>query len=397
MILTARRLFDGSGSAVLEDAAVIVRGDRIHWVGPAAGTTAVPGEPRVNLGDATLLPGLIDMHNHLRISHAEGDLPSQMRDSDVAYVVHGLRNLETNLHAGVTTMKMNGDRAFLDVQMREAVKAGLARGPRLFVAGKGIKSSRCTGGVVATAICDGPDAIRQAVKENVEAGVDFIKIFATGTILGPREEVLRPSYSSEEIQAATEATHAANRLIVAHCHGGPAADACIEAGVDILEHGSLLSHDQLEEMAERGTWLCVTLAVWMHPHGDMAERLKRPLAAEIHRRLDEIQAAMAEAIRAGVRIVVGTDAVHGALAFEVQALERLGASRAEALRAATSQAGAALGCLGELGVIRPGAFADLIAVQGNPLTSLHSLNRVIWVMQRGQVRWSVTQDLTAAE
>jgi len=397
MILTARRLFDGSGSGVLEDAAVIVRGDRIHWVGPAAGTTAVPGEPRVNLGDATLLPGLIDMHNHLRISHAEGDLPSQMRDSDVAYVVHGLRNLETNLHAGVTTMKMNGDRAFLDVQMREAVKAGLARGPRLFVAGKGIKSSRCTGGVVATAICDGPDAIRQAVKENVEAGVDFIKIFATGTILGPREEVLRPSYSSEEIQAATEATHAANRLIVAHCHGGPAADACIEAGVDILEHGSLLSHDQLEEMAERGTWLCVTLAVWMHPHGDMAERLKRPLAAEIHRRLDEIQAAMAEAIRAGVRIVVGTDAVHGALAFEVQALERLGASRAEALRAATSQAGAALGCLGELGVIRPGAFADLIAVQGNPLTSLHSLNRVIWVMQRGQVRWSVTQDLTAAE
>jgi len=397
MILTARRLFDGSGSGVLEDAAVIVRGDRIHWVGPAAGTTAVPGEPRVNLGDATLLPGLIDMHNHLRISHAEGDLPSQMRDSDVAYVVHGLRNLETNLHAGVTTMKMNGDRAFLDVQMREAVKAGLARGPRLFVAGKGIKSSRCTGGVVATAICDGPDAIRQAVKENVEAGVDFIKIFATGTILGPREEVLRPSYSSEEIQAAAEATHAANRLIVAHCHGGPAADACIEAGVDILEHGSLLSHDQLEEMAERGTWLCVTLAVWMHPHGDMAERLKRPLAAEIHRRLDEIQAAMAEAIRAGVRIVVGTDAVHGALAFEVQALERLGASRAEALRAATSQAGAALGCLGELGVIRPGAFADLIAVQGNPLTSLHSLNRVIWVMQRGQVRWSVTQDLTAAE
>lgn len=397
IIITARRLFDGLGLAVVEDAAVVIRGDRIHWVGTAADVPEEPTEQRIELGDVTLLPGLIDMHNHLRIIHGQGNLPQQMRDPDVPYVLHALRHLEMNLRAGVTAMKTNGDRAFIDVQMREAIRSGLARGPRLFVAGKGIKSSGCTGGVVATAICDGPDAIRQAVRENVEAGVDFIKIFATGTILGPREEVLRPSYCSEEIQAAAEAAHAANRLIVAHCHGGPAADACIQAGVDILEHGSLLSHDQLEEMAERGTWLCVTLAVWMHPHGDMAERLKRPLAAEIHRRIDEIQAAMAEAIRAGVRIVVGTDAVHGALAFEVQALERLGASRAEALRAATSQAGAALGCLGELGVIRPGAFADLIAVQGNPLTSLHSLNRVIRVMQRGQVRWSVRQDPTAAE
>jgi imidazolonepropionase-like amidohydrolase len=162
MIITARRLFDGSGSSLTEDATVIVRGDRIYWVGPAAGATLDPGEEKLNLGDATLLPGLIDMHNHLRISHADGDLSGQMRDSEVAYVLRGLRNLETNLRAGVTTMELNGDRAFLDVQMREAVKTGLARGPRLFVAGKGIKSSRCTGDVVATAICDDSEAIRAA-------------------------------------------------------------------------------------------------------------------------------------------------------------------------------------------------------------------------------------------
>jgi len=388
MIVTARRLFDGLGSGVLEDSALVIRGDRIHWVGAAADLPAEPAEERLDLGDVTLLPGLIDMHSHLRIIQGQGNLHQQMRDPDVPYVLHALRHLQMNLRAGVTTMKTNGDRAFFDVQMREAIQSGLARGPRLFVAGKGIKSSRCTGGIVATAICDGPVAIRQAVRENVEAGVDFIKIFATGTILGPREAVLQPAYSPEEIRAAADTAHAANRLIVAHCHGGPAADECIRAGVDILEHGSLLSWEQLEMMAERGTWLCITLGVLSHPHGEVAERLKGPQADEIRRRIDEVQEVMREAIRAGVRYIVGTDAVHGALAFEVQALERLGASRAEALRAATSQAGAALGRPGEFGMLRPGALADLIAAAGNPFESLEALDRVTWIMQGGQVRCS---------
>lgn len=396
MLITARRLFDGLGSAVLEDAAVLIRGDRIHWVGTAADVSEDAAGKRADLGDVTLLPGLIDMHNHLRIIHGQGNLHQQMRDPDVSYVLHALRHLEMNLRAGVTIMKTNGDRAFFDVQMREAIQSGLAQGARLFVAGKGIKSFRCTGGVVATAICGGPEAIRQAVKENVEAGVDFIKIFATGTILGPREEVLRPSYSSEEVQAAAEAAHAANRLIVAHCHGGAAADACIEAGVDILEHGFLLTRDQLEEMADRGTWLCITLGILLHPHGDMAERLKGPQADEVRWRIDEVQTVMAEAIRAGVRYIFGTDAVHGALAFELQALHRLGASAADALRAATSQAGAALGRLGELGLIRPGAFADLIAVQDNPLTSLSCLDRVTWVMKDGRVQWAAASQASTS-
>jgi imidazolonepropionase-like amidohydrolase len=388
MIITARRLFDGTGSPLLEDAAVIVRGDRIHWVGPAVGATAAPGEPRVNLGDVTLLPGLIDMHNHLRISHAEGDLPSQMRDSDVAYVLHGLRNLETNLHAGVTTMKMNGDRGFLDVQMREVVKAGLARGPRLFVAGKGIKSTRCTGGVVATAICDDPESIRAAVHENIKGGADFIKIFASGRILGPREEILLPAYSRDEVAAAAEEAHKAGRMIVAHCHGGPAADACIQTGVDILEHGWLLSREQLARMADRGTWLCITLGVLLHPQGDMAHRLRGKATDAVQRRLDEIQETMVDALASGVRYVLGTDAVHGGMAFEVQALERLGAQRADLLRAATSRAGLALGRADDLGSVKPGAYADLVAVQGNPLTSLTSLDRVTWVMQGGEVQWA---------
>lgn len=390
MLITAQRLFDGSGSAVLENAAVIVRGDWIQWVGLASGAPTEPGDQGINLGEVTLLPGLIDMHNHLRISHAEGDLPGQMRDSDVAYVLHGLRNLQTNLRAGVTTLKMNGDRAFLDVQMREAVKAGVAQGPRLFVAGKGIKSSRCTGGVVATAICDGPEAIRKAVRENVEAGTDFIKIFASGRILGPREEVLLPAYSHDEVRAAAEEAHGAGRMIVAHCHGGPAADACIQVGVDVLEHGWLLSKEQMARMADRGTWLCITLGVLLHPHGDTALRLGCPEADAVRRRLDEIQATMADVLASGVRYVLGTDAVHGALAFELQTLERLGARPADLLRAATTQAGVALGRANDLGTVKRGAYADLIAVQGNPLTSLDALYRVTWVMQGGEIRWAAT-------
>jgi imidazolonepropionase-like amidohydrolase len=396
MIITARRLFDGSGSAMAEDAAVIVRRDRIDWVGHARDLAEPPAESRLDLGDVTLLPGLIDMHNHLRISHAEGELPRQMRDSDVAYVLHGVRLLEINLRSGVTTMKMNGDRAFLDVQMREALKAGLARGPRLFVAGKGIKSSRCTGGVVATAICDGPQAIRRAVRENVEGGADFIKIFASGRILGPREEVLRPAYSPDEIQAAAEEAHGNGRMIVAHCHGGPAADACIQAGVDILEHGWLLSREQMARMADRGTWLCITLGVLLHPHGHLEQHLRGPEGNAVRQRLDEIQETMAGALASGVRYVLGTDAVHGCLAFELQFLERLGGRPTDLLRAATALAAEALGRVDDLGIAKPGAYADLIAVQGNPLTSLSGLDRVTWVMQGGQVQWPVAQDQTAA-
>ena len=397
MLVTAQRLFDGSESRLLENAAVLIRDDRIHWVGPASAISAQPDESRIDLGDATILPGLIDMHNHLRISHADGDLPGQMRDSDVAYVLQGLRNLEANLRAGVTTMKLNGDRAFLDVQMREAIKSGLARGPRLFVAGKGIKSSRCTGGVVATAICDDPEAIRGAVRENIEGGVDFIKIFASGKVLGPREEVLLPAYSYAEVVAAAEEVHKAGRLIVAHCHGGPAADACIQAGVDVLEHGWLLSRDQLARMAERGTWLCITLGVLLHPRGDMAHRLQGPEADGVKRRIEEIQQAMADALASGVSYVLGTDAVHGGLAFELQALERLGARRADLLRAATSQAGLVLRRPNDVGRVKPGAYADLIAVRGDPLTSLASLDRVIWAMQGGRVVWAPTRDRTTVQ
>jgi len=397
MLVTAQRLFDGSESRLLENAAVLIRDDRIHWVGPASAISAQPDESRIDLGDATILPGLIDMHNHLRISHADGDLPGQMRDSDVAYVLQGLRNLEANLRAGVTTMKLNGDRAFLDVQMREAIKSGLARGPRLFVAGKGIKSSRCTGGVVATAICDDPEAIRGAVRENIEGGVDFIKIFASGKVLGPREEVLLPAYSYAEVVAAAEEVHKAGRLIVAHCHGGRAADACIQAGVDVLEHGWLLSRDQLARMAERGTWLCITLGVLLHPRGDMAHRLQGPEADGVKRRIEEIQQAMADALASGVSYVLGTDAVHGGLAFELQALERLGARRADLLRAATSQAGLVLRRPNDVGRVKPGAYADLIAVRGDPLTSLASLDRVIWAMQGGRVVWAPTRDRTTVQ
>ncbi len=385
MLVTAQRLFDGASNVLLRDAAVRVRGDRVEWSGPTAAAAAEPGEARVDLGDVTLIPGLIDMHNHLRIIHGQGDLRQQMADPEVPYILHATRHLEMNLRSGVTTMKSNGDRDLYDVQMREALRIGLARGPRLLVAGKAIKSTRCTGGVVGTALCDGPESIRTAIRDNVEAGVDFIKIFATGTLLGPREGVLAPAYSAEEIRAAADSAHAAGRLIAAHCHGGPAADACIEAGVDILEHGSLLRRDQFQAMAERGTWLCITQGVLLHPRGDMAGRLKGPDADQIRGRIDEVQAAMGEALRAGVRYVLGTDAVHGGLPFELQAIAHLGARPVDALRAVTSRAAAALRRPEDLGVIRPGAYADLIAVPGNPLESQACLDRVPWIMQAGAV------------
>jgi imidazolonepropionase-like amidohydrolase len=166
--------------------------------------------------------------------------------------------------------------------------------------------------------------------------------------------------------------------------------------VDILEHGWLLSREQMARMADRGTWLCITLGVLLHSHGHLEQHLRGAEGDAVRQRLDEIQERMAVALASGLRYVLGTDAVHGCLAFELRALERLGGRPAALLRAATALAGEALGRVDDLGIVKPGAYADLIAVEGNPLTSLSSLDRVTWVMQGGHVQWPVAQDQTAA-
>jgi imidazolonepropionase-like amidohydrolase len=385
-LVRASRLLDGLGSPPLHDAIVEVDDGRIVHVGTAAtfGSRS-EGADVLDLGQRCLMPGMIDMHNHLRLSHLMPDPADQVHDPPVAYTLHAVHHLRINLVSGVTTMRCNGDRDFIDVDLRQAVDAGLVPGPRLLVATRGIKATTCTGGMVATVLVDETDQIRDAIRENVERGADHIKIFTSGG-LGPRETATAAFWSSAQIAAAVGAAHARGVPVVAHCHGGPSARALIEAGADVLEHGSYLTDAELDLMAERGTWLDMTLGILLHPASDARVGSARRLGQDgLAVMVDQTLATMRRAIEKGVGVVCGTDTMHGLLAVEAAEAVRVGMSNAAAVEALTSRAARALGRADEFGSLRPGLSADMIAVDGDPLADISALERVRFVMARGEV------------
>jgi imidazolonepropionase-like amidohydrolase len=299
---------------------VEVEGDRIRLVAKDAQAVArVPGQI-LDFGDATILPGLIDMHTHLGINHWTGDIKVQMKDPPARHVAAGVHSLRADLESGVTTAKLNGDREFYDIQVRDAIRDGVAHGPRLAVSGRGIKSSRCTGGVVATCIVDDVEAIGRCVEQNLAGGADWIKLFSSGSVFGGLADVLQPFYGLAQLSAAASKAHAAGKRMSSHCFGGEAADACIAAGVDVIDHGWLLTDWQLEAMAKRGTWLCPTVGVLTHPEGVLGHVPPGPAREDAKRRIDEVCEVVRKALRVGVPLLVGTDAMHGGLAYELTTL-----------------------------------------------------------------------------
>jgi imidazolonepropionase-like amidohydrolase len=383
MAFEIRAAHGWDGSEPLHGPIIVrVADSRIERLSRDAGPPSAPSI--YDCGEATILPGLVDMHTHLGIDHRTGEIRAQMADPAVRHILSGACSLQDDRLSGVTTAKLNGDRDSFDLQMRDAIRDGKAEGPRLVVSGRGIKSSRCTGGVVATCIADGPAAVAQGVDENLAAGSDWIKLFASGNVFGDRAAVLQPFYGLPELRVAVEKAHAAGRRVSVHCFGGEAADACLAAGVDVIDHGWLLSDRQLDALAERRTWLCPTVGVLTHPEGVLAHVPAGDARDTAKRRVDEVCMVVARAQRAGVRLLAGTDAMHGGLAAELATLQALGGKATDLLRAATGNAGEALG-LDEVGVLREGGPADLVVVKGNALDEIRCLHDVLMVVQAGEI------------
>jgi imidazolonepropionase-like amidohydrolase len=375
-ILKGAMIIDGTGRPPIENGSVRIRGERIVAVGQETGDPA--GARVLNFPDQVLLPGLIDCHNHVSMDPTQENWPAHLSDSDVEQTLRAVNNLAADLKSGVTTARCLGDRNFLDVACKKAIESGRLPGPRLVVATRGIRATHGHGMVGYP--FDGPDSVRRAVRENVKAGADVIKLFITGTVRTGPDLPCFPS--AEEISTAVEEAHRAGLPAAAHCIGGAGFEHCLSAGLDCFEHGYFFTDRQIELLLKSGRWLDLT------PSPFFTEERIRTLPGEIadafRQNREEVAERMRSLVGSGVKFAAGTDGMHGELAREAEYLVDFGAAPEQALAAVTRNAAALIGLEKSVGTLEPGKAADIIGVTGNPLQDIRALRSVRTVFSRGR-------------
>lgn len=379
ILIKGSGLWDGTADGVMADGAVVVGGGRIEAVAPSTAIAPSSWDRVIDFTGCTLLPGLIDSHTHHSMDASLDGFLERMSDPIPVLTLRAAAMMRIDLRSGVTTCRTLGDREYLDVACKRAVAGGLLEGPRAIVAGKGIRAADGYGYVGYP--FSGPDAIRRAIADNIAAGADFTKIYITGTL---RKDGAIPAYlTRDEIEAAIETSHAAGLPVASHCVGGPGLDWALELGLDTLEHAYHISDTQVEALARSNTRLILTPGPILN---DAIVNRYPPQLVEPHlRERDEMARSMAATIEAGIPFAIGTDGMHGGIARDAEYLVGLGASNLAVLRGLTTHGAAVCGMADQIGTLQPGRCADLIAVEGNPLDDIGSLQRVHAVVKDGRV------------
>lgn len=399
IVLKAAHVFDSTGTTLKDGAVVVVRGDRIVSVGTA---TPPAGARVIDLGDATLLPGFIDAHTHLT-SQLEKDyyrgVYNRLMRFPAEQAMYAAMYARRTLEAGFTTVRNVGADDFIDVGLRNAINAGVTKGPRMLTAVHGIGSpgghfddyalppERVKPWGPVEGICSGPEQCREAVRYQMKWGADLIKIAASGGVLSESDPVDVPQLTPEELTAIVTEAHKWNRKVAAHCHGDTAARLAIAAGVDSIEHGSFLTEDTLKLMKAKGVYLVPTrMAVyWV---SKMVDTFPPQIAAKARAAAAAHGNMFKAALRIGVPIALGTDAgvyPHGMNGMEFGLMTDLGMSPAAALRSGTREAAKLLGVEGDVGTLEGGKVADIVAVPGNVLSDIHATEHPLFVMHLGHV------------
>lgn len=399
--LTAARLVAPELGKVIEHPLVLIDGERIGEV--RSGGEVPAGYERIDLGAATLLPGLIDCHVHLggdptlsSGNYYEDVLKRSVIDDAVTAHVFARRTLE----AGFTTVRNLGSGAYIDVALRNAIDAGRVPGPRILAATLPLGA---TGGHAddttgfspyiqfqgATGVADGVDAVRRQVRENVKRGADVIKFMASAGVLSAEESVGAPQYSQAEMDAIVDESHRWGRKVAAHAHGAEAIKMAIRAGVDSVEHSSLIDDEGLKLAKQRGTWLVFDVYNDDYILAEYA-RLGYPATmVEKEKKVGRLQReSFRRAVRAGEKLAFGTDAgvyPHGWNGKQFAKMVEWGMTPMQAIQSATTQAAELLGRADQVGAVKPGYYADLVAVGGDPLADVATLEHVGFVMKGGAV------------
>lgn len=412
LVINARRLIDGNGGEPLTDPAIVVEGERITAIGPRAEVTVPDGARRLDLADRTLLPGLVDAHSHITINPGLAGIIGQLdglNEPSNRQVLRGARNLRLDLASGVTTMRIVGEVPYNDVVVRDAIADGYIAGPRLLISGRAITSSNGHGSRVPAWIVDGPDEMRRVVREQLRMGCDFTKLIVTGRqYVKNAKEYL--GFTEAEIAAAIEETHRVGRKIGAHLRADldTGLRLCLQLGLDLTDHTFPVDQESIDLYLAAGatavptyTIALQTMVDWQLLRGKtIAERLRHIRALDAQRlaqrdfedpavqaRVDWVRdhaaADFQRAAAAGVPCCLGTDAMHGLFAYELEILTKWGMSAMDAIVMGTLAGAKALGIEQETGSLAPGKSADIIAVNGDPLADITALGRVDWVMRTG--------------
>lgn len=399
LVVKCGRLIDGSGAAPITDAVIVIEGERIVAVGPAASVKVPADATVIDLGTSTVLPGLIDCHTHLTMQMAGDPWKRLATRSSLDAAVVAPNYARATLEAGFTTVRDVGASDYVDVALRNAIDRGDIPGPRMHVATMGVGA---TGGHFDeshlspflefhgfSGIADGPDEIRKLIRTEVKYGADVIKLAATAGVLSNDETVGAPQFTLEEMKAAVDEAHMAGKRIAAHAHGAEGIRRAVEAGVDSIEHGSLLDDAGIALMKQKGTTFVPTLYVgaYLLEQGDQIGIPPNQMA-KARQIATQCRDAVARAKKAGVRFAFGTDAgvfPHGENARELKLLTDCGFTPMEAIVDATARAAELIGVAKDVGQLAPGLFADLIAVSGDPLADITQLEHVAFVMKGGKI------------
>jgi imidazolonepropionase-like amidohydrolase len=381
-LVTGGRLIDGTGRPPIEGGAILIEDGRIKAVGRRAELDAPAGATVVDRGGETLIPGLVDAHTHASIIPGLGNQNGQLRAPAAQSMLRAIPNVRKDLLSGVTTMRIVGEEHFLDIDLRDAIAAGRIPGPRLIVATRPIAATHGHG--TALTASDGPEQIRKHIRENLRAGADLIKMFATGGTSSARAAADTCFYSRDEIRLIVEEAHRDGRPVAVHAHGGPAIAWCVEAGVDTIEHGKLCTRQDFGLMRKAGTWLVSNHAIGFHPEGIEGgdggnPRIMEKLAIA-RRRSPE---TFGFALESGVRWALGTDSMHGLLWFEAQKAVEFGATNEQAFAGVTRNAAEAIRMLDKVGTLEPGKCADIVSLRGDPLKDIAALREVGLIMKDG--------------
>lgn len=396
-VVKAARLIDGQGVTPIQNPVVVIEDDRITRVG--ASLPAPAGAEVIDLGRATLLPGLIDCHTHLTGQPGDNYYEDIFRRSpiDAAVVAHVYA--KRTLEAGFTTVRDVGAGELIDLAMRNAINRGEIPGPRMQVATLAVSATGGHGDLTGFSpylkfeglegIADGVDEIRKLVRREVKYGADLIKVAATAGVLSEEDSVGAPQFSQDELNALVQEAHMWERKVAAHAHGADGIKRAIRAGVDSVEHASFIDDEGIALAKEKGTWLVMDI---YNDDYIMAEFKKKGYPQKILDKEALVGRTQREnfrkAVQAGAKVAFGSDAgvyPHGWNGKQFAKMVEWGMTPMQAITAATTDAADLLGWRDRVGSVESGRFADLIAVAGDPLADVTELERVTFVMKGGLV------------